>query len=44
MKLYYFKGTCSLAVRIALHEMNIPCEFEAVKSLQQALQEEGISA
>ena len=30
MKLYYAKGTCSLAVRIALHEMNIPAEFEAV--------------
>jgi glutathione S-transferase len=30
MKLYYSKGACSLAVRIALHEMNIPCEFEAV--------------
>jgi len=30
MKLYYSKGTCSLAVRIAIHEMQAPCEFEAV--------------
>src|SRR5688572_16955287 len=30
MKLYYAKGACSLAVRITLHEMNIPCAFEAV--------------
>ncbi len=30
MKLYYSKGACSLAVRIALCEMEIPCEFEAV--------------
>jgi glutathione S-transferase len=30
MKLYYSKGACSLAVRIALYEMEIPCEFEAV--------------
>jgi glutathione S-transferase len=30
MKLYYSKGACSLAVRIAINEMNIPCQFEAV--------------
>lgn len=30
MKLYYSKGACSLAVRIAIHEMQIPCEFESV--------------
>lgn len=30
MKLYYSKGACSLAIRIALHEMNIPCTFESV--------------
>lgn len=30
MKLYYSKGACSLAVRISIHEMNLPCEFEAV--------------
>lgn len=30
MKLYYSKGACSLAIRIALHEVNIACEYEAV--------------
>lgn len=30
MKLYYSKGACSLAVRILIHEMKIPCVFEAV--------------
>ena len=30
MKLYYSKGACSLAVRIMIHEMNLPCQFEAV--------------
>jgi len=30
MKLYYSKGACSLVVRIALHEMKIPCEYESV--------------
>lgn len=30
MKLYYSKGACSLAVRILIHELDIPCEYEAV--------------
>lgn len=30
MKLFYSKGACSLAARIAINEMNIPCEYEAV--------------
>ena len=30
MKLYYTRGACSLAVRISIHEMGIPCEFESV--------------
>lgn len=30
MKLYYSRGACSLAVRILLHEMGLPCEFEKV--------------
>lgn len=30
MKLYYSKGACSLAVRIVIHEIQIPCVFESV--------------
>lgn len=30
MKLYYSKGSCSLAVRITIHELGVPCEFIAV--------------
>ncbi|OAI45643.1 glutathione S-transferase [Gammaproteobacteria bacterium SCGC AG-212-F23] len=30
MKLYFSKGACSRSVRIILHELNIPAEFEAV--------------
>ena len=30
MKLYYCKGTCSLAIRILMHEIGITSEYEAV--------------
>lgn len=40
MKLYYSKGACSLAVRIAIHEMGIKCDYEAV-DLQTKKTEKG---
>lgn len=30
MKLYYSKGSCSLAIRILIHELQLKCEFESV--------------
>lgn len=41
MKLFYAKATCSLAIRIAIHEMNLPCEFVAV-SLADKKTETGV--
>jgi len=41
MKLYYAKGACSLAVRIAVHELHLPCEFEAV-NLKTKLTDRGL--
>lgn len=38
MKLYYANSVCSLAVRIVLHEIKIPCEFEAVNLKSKQLQ------
>lgn len=40
MKLYYTKGACSLAVRIAIHEMDLNSEYEAV-NLQTKKTESG---
>lgn len=40
MKLYFSKGACSLAVRILINEIGIPCEFEAV-NLQTKQTESG---
>lgn len=37
MKLYYAKGTCSLAVHIAIEALNIPCEFIAVNLSDKTL-------
>lgn len=31
MKLYYSKGTCSETIKIVLHELELPCQFEAVR-------------
>jgi glutathione S-transferase len=41
MKLYYTSSVCSLAVRITIHELGIPCEYEAV-NLKTKITETGI--
>ena len=30
MELYFSKNACSLAVRILIHELGLPCKYEAV--------------
>jgi len=41
MKLYYAESVCSLAVRIIVHELDLPCEFEAVDLKTKLTQKEG---
>lgn len=41
MKLYYTSSVCSLAVRIVVHELGIPCEYESV-NLKSKQTEAGI--
>ena len=38
MKLYYTKGACSLAPRIIINELNLPCEYESVDLAQKKTQ------
>jgi len=40
LKLFYAKGACSLATRIIIHELNLPCAFESV-NLQTKVTERG---
>lgn len=40
MKLYFSKGSCSLAVRIVINELNLPCEFISV-NLKDKVTESG---
>lgn len=41
MKLYYSRGTCSLGIRIAIHEMGLACEFESVDLASKKLETGG---
>ncbi|MDQ2994112.1 MAG: glutathione transferase GstA [Pseudomonadota bacterium] len=41
MKLYYKKGACSLVVRIVIHELGLPCDYEAV-DLKTKVTETGV--
>ena len=38
MKLYYTKGACSLAPRIIINELQIPCNYESVDLAQKKTQ------
>lgn len=40
MKLYFKRGSCSLTIRILIHELNIPCDYESV-DLQTKTTESG---
>lgn len=41
MKLYFSKNACSLCIRIAINELQLPCEFESV-DLENKKTEKGI--
>lgn len=42
MKLYYFNGATSLLVRIVIHELGLPCEYERVDLMAGKVTESGV--